>query len=132
MEIAALTDWLVVCITIGRKEIGRKKCKAERARGPGTESWERNRQRGLGKVTAAWGNHCFIFCASNGLAGETSWNLCRKGKRERLQLQGLKSNRQIGWECLNQHLVASFVSLGRFHNSRAVSEPPWTMPEATW
>ena len=69
MEIAALTDWLVVCITIGRKEIGRKKCKAERARGPGTESWERNRQRGLGKVTAAWGNHCFIFCASNGLAG---------------------------------------------------------------
>ena len=24
VEIAALTDWLVVCITIGRKEIGRK------------------------------------------------------------------------------------------------------------
>ena len=114
MEIAALTDWLLVCITIGRKEIGRKKCKAERARGPGTESWQRNRQRGLGKVTAAWGNHCFIFCASNGPwqarpAGVA--NLCRKGKRERLQqLQGLKSNRQIGWECLNQHLVASFVS----------------------
>ena len=27
MEIAALTDWLVVCITIGRKEIGRKSAK---------------------------------------------------------------------------------------------------------
>ena len=70
-----------------------KMCKAERARGPGTESWERNRQRGLGKVTAAWGNHCFIFCASNGLAGETSWNcefVQKRQKRETAAAAGFE------------------------------------------
>ena len=30
----------------GRKEIGRKTCKAGRACGPGTESWERNSAAG--------------------------------------------------------------------------------------
>ena len=90
VEIAALTDWLVVCITIGRKEIGRKKCKAERARGPGTESWERNRQRGLGKVTAAWGNHCFIFCASNSLAGETSCEFVQKRQKREVAAAGFE------------------------------------------
>ena len=116
----------------GRKEIGRKMCKAGRACGPGTESWERNSAAaaaccscGLGKVTC----------------GETTPPLCSATTQARLQLElemcaeksgCLKSRWQIGWKCSNQHLVASFVSLGRFHNSRAVSEPPWTMPEATW
>ena len=61
-------------MTTGRKEIGRKMCKAGRACGPGTESWERNSaggsssvaRCGLGKVTP-WGNHCFtLLCTSNG------------------------------------------------------------------
>ena len=62
----------------GRKEIGRKMCKAGRACGPGTESWERNSAAaaaccscGLGKVTC----------------GETTPPLCSATTQARLQLE---------------------------------------------
>ena len=100
-----------------------------RSRGPGTEKGWRAQQcarpgEGHNQHQPLGGETTALLCSTNDDPDSSRCKLVQERERWRCCL---KSGRQIGWQCWNQHLVASFVSESRFHNSRAVSQPPWTM-----